>query len=391
MSQDIFEKSPDLRRLREEGFEVFIVDSHLVVGNIPYVNNHRELQWGSLVCPLELAGNITCKPPDHVMGFTGTQPCNQDGKVIAGIVNCECNEAISSSIVVTRKFSNKPPDGYPDYYTKVVRYVEILSSPARSIDDSVDPRNFRVLPDNCSDSPFEYPDTNTGRAHIDSLAQRFHGQKVGIIGTGGTGSYVLDLASKTPVALIRLFDDDEFRQHNAFRTPGAASLEQLAQRLKKVDYLTGIYSKMHRRIEAYAQKVDERNLPLLYDLDFVFICIDNGPAKRTIINRLRDRKLPFIDVGLGVQLVNGKLTGTARVTACTELCSDHIEKRVSFGADDDDLYATNIQIADLNMLNAALAVMRWKKLVGFYADLKREHECGYVIECNCLVNDDFAS
>ena len=59
---------------------------------------------------------------------------------------------------------------------------------------------------------------------------------VAIAGPGGTGSYVLDLVAKTPVRDIHLFDGDSFMSHNAFRAPGAASLEELRALPKKVDY-----------------------------------------------------------------------------------------------------------------------------------------------------------
>jgi len=390
MSRNIFEKSSDLLRLRDEGYEVSIIGTHLVVSNIPYVTSNREIQRGMLVCPLELAGNRTCRPSDHVMGFTGSQPCYQNGKPIEGIIHAECNERISPKLTVIRKFSNKPLGGYVDYYAKVKRYAEILFTPAKSIDNTVSPCTFRVFPAESEELPFVYPDTNTGRAHIDSLVDCLKEHKVGIIGTGGTGSYVLDLITKTPVAVIRIFDNDEFRQHNAFRAPGAASIDQLSQQPKKVAYLKNTYSNIHRYIEAIEEKVNEKNLPLLDDLDFVFICIDSGPAKRTIIEYLHQKSIRFVDLGVGVQLIGGKLSGIVRITTSSELQRDHIERRVSFGDDTDDVYATNIQIADLNMLNAALAVIRWKKIFGFYADLKREHECGYVIESNSLINDDFA-
>jgi hypothetical protein len=51
-------------------------------------------------------------------------------------------------------------------------------------------------------------------------------------------------------------------------------------------------------------------------------------------------------------------------------------------------YALNIQIADLNALNAALAVIKWKKLFGFYVDLDAEHHCSYTIDGNALINDN---
>ena len=54
------------------------------------------------------------------------------------------------------------------------------------------------------------------------------------------------------------------------------------------------------------------------------------------------------------------------------------------------MYASNIQVADLNMLNAALAVIKWKKLRGFYRDLEGEHHCTYTTDGNMLLNGDLA-
>jgi hypothetical protein len=53
-----------------------------------------------------------------------------------------------------------------------------------------------------------------------------------------------------------------------------------------------------------------------------------------------------------------------------------------------DDYDYNIQIADLNALNAALAVIKWKKLWGFYLDLENENYSTYTIDGNMLLNAD---
>ena len=58
--------------------------------------------------------------------------------------------------------------------------------------------------------------------------------KVAIIGLGGTGSYILDMLAKTPVSEIHLFDGDDFLTHNAFRSPGAASLDDLSKKQKNL-------------------------------------------------------------------------------------------------------------------------------------------------------------
>lgn len=54
-----------------------------------------------------------------------------------------------------------------------------------------------------------------------------------VIGTGGTGGYVLDFLVKTPVREIRAFDFDLFHVHNAFRSPGRLEESELGK--PKVD------------------------------------------------------------------------------------------------------------------------------------------------------------
>ena len=43
-------------------------------------------------------------------------------------------------------------------------------------------------------------------------------------------------------------------------------------------------------------------------------------------------------------------------------------------------------MAELNALNAALAVIKWKKIRGFYNDLTHELNSEYVIDGNKLIN-----
>ena len=45
-------------------------------------------------------------------------------------------------------------------------------------------------------------------------------------------------------------------------------------------------------------------------------------------------------------------------------------------------------MADLNALNACLAVVKWKKLRGFYRDLEQEHHCTYTTDGGMLLNGD---
>lgn len=126
-------------------------------------------------------------------------------------------------------------------------------------------------------------------------------------------------------------------------------------------------------------------------MDFVFLCLDRGKAKKPIVERLEEFGTSFIDVGMGVQSVGDSLLGILRTTTSTAKQREDVpfKGRIPFSdGDGDNEYSRNIQIADLNALNAALAVVKWKKLYGFYLDLEREHFSTYTIDGNALINED---
>lgn len=385
MSHQLINLSPDLKRLRDEGFEIHVEDGFLVVTSIPYVNGRKEIKHGNLVSELTLAGDRTAKPSTHVIHFVGSHPCHKDGSEIQQITHGRNRNSLSNGITVDLSFSNKPKAGYATYFEKITTYAEIISAPAVSLDPSVTPRTFRVLENTDPDLPFRYIDTNSSRAKIGISSSKFFGQKVAIIGVGGTGSYILDLVAKTPVAEIHLFDADYFLQHNAFRSPGAPSIETLRGRSSKVEHLAKIYSNMHRGIIPHEKMIDSSNVDELEGIDFVFICMDNGEAKQPIVSALEKAECSFIDVGIGVHQVETELVGIVRTTASTSANRECFRENVSFAPPGDDAYSTNIQIADINMLNAALAVIKWKKLYGFYQDLLGEHQCTYTLNCGMLL------
>lgn len=391
MSNKLINHNNDLKRLRDEGYEIEVRGGHLLVHQIPYVNGNREVKFGKLITTLQLNNDIVLKPENHVIHFMGEHPCNNDGSILEPIRHSALNQPLFDDVLLNFSFSNRPPKGYDNYYDKVTRYVELIIAPAKSVDPTVTANTFKVIECEATESVFHYLDTNSSRANINFINEKFKGQRIGIIGLGGTGSYILDLVAKTPVDEIFLFDNDEFLLHNAFRAPGAPTVEALNQRQMKVDYFATLYSNMRRGIFPNAVKITEQNIALLQNLSFVFICIDSNSARGIIISKLQEYKIPFIDVGLGVEIVNDTLAATLRATLGTPSKSDHLPMRIATVDTDDDAYATNIQIADLNAMNALLAVLKWKKFVGFYKDLKEEHNTSYTVNTGQLLNDDFAT
>jgi len=389
MSHKLISHSPDLKRLRDEGYEIEIKNSHLLVHSVPYVNTKKEINFGTLVCPLNLAGDRAAKPQDHTIYFAGEPPCDKDGSVIKGILNSSERKKLAEGIEVNHYFSAKPISGnYENFHEKITTYVKILESHAQSINPSVTAKTFKVIESNEADIVFNYLDTNSSRAEIEAISAKLENLKVAIIGLGGTGSYVLDFVAKTPVREVHLFDEDYFLSHNAFRAPGAASIDILREKPKKVAYLHGVYSKMHKYIVPHEYHITYSVLEELSGMSFVFICIDKGEIKKSIIQKLIEASIPFADVGMGINAVDGLLTGSVRITVGTKQKSDHIDKRISFGDNGNDDYNKNIQIAEVNALNAALAVIKWKKLFSIYHDLENEHNTVYEINTNKLINDE---
>jgi len=392
MSQLPISRSADLKKLRNEGYDLEIRSGYLLVKDVPYVTASKEIKRGTLAMVLVLADDETQKPDNHVAYFAGDYPCDETGTEIAKIRHQSLQQTLAQNVVVMHSFSAKPKpaDAYPDYYSKVTTYVSILSGPAWTLDHSQTARTFPVVEaEGEDDGPFQYIDTASSRAEIAAVAEKLAKKKIVIIGLGGTGSYVLDMVAKTPVGQIHLYDGDIFLQHNAFRSPGAPSGAELRKKLPKATYFQELYSKMHRGVVAHPVCVDAQNIEELRDADFVFLCLDKGSPKKLLVPKLEEFKISFCDVGMGIQLTNGFLGGIVRVTTNTETKQDHFCDRVSFGdAAGDNEYNRNIQIADLNALNASLAVIKWKKLFGFYRDLKQEHHSQYSIDGNLLLNED---
>jgi hypothetical protein len=397
MSGRLISLSPDLARLRDEGYNIEVRGSaHLLVKDVPYLNNKREVKRGLLVTKLTLAGDITTeRPKDHVAYFAGEAgefPCNEDGTEIR-IKNASSRIPLDSNLIVNYTLSARPkPEGnYTDYYDKMTHYVNIISGPAQQIRPGITARTHPLILTDQQDeeTPFNYLDNASSRAEITLITRKLARAKVAIIGLGGTGSYVLDFLAKTPVAEIHLFDGDTFLQHNAFRAPGAPSIEDLRAKPTKVGYLKAIYSKMHRGIVAHEYYIDGYNTEELRTMDFVFLCVDRGTDKRILVERLQQFGRAFIDVGMGIFANESAIGGLLRVTTSTPLKRDHFSTRVSLAdAPDDNEYANRIQIAELNALNAALAIIKWKKLLSFYHDFEHENNSLFTIDGNDLHNDD---
>ena len=388
MSEQLVNHSPDLRRLRDEGYDIEIRSNYLLVKQVPYVTTDRVVARGTLVSELSTSGDTTTPGPYHVVTFVGSAPCDNHGRELSAIINDRGSFPVDEHLTANFRFSSKPAEGYPDYYEKMTSYLNMLLGHARAIDPSVTAKVFPPIPTDENESVFRYLDSASSRAQISAISGKLKLGKVAIVGLGGTGSYILDLIAKTPIEQIHLYDRDTLYTHNAFRAPGAASLDELNAAPKKVEYFQRKYDPLRRNIIAHPVHVDETNIEELRGMAFVFLAMDTGAGKKYIIKKLEEFDVPFIDTGMGVGQANNSLGGIVRTTTSVPGHRQHVWERLSFADEADDEYEQNIQTADLNALNAVMAVIKWKKLFGFYTDLDKEYSSTYTIDGNHLLNED---
>ena len=389
MSAQPTNPDPDLHRLAADGYEIELKHGHLIIHGVPYVTETQEIRRGKLISELTLAGDRTIQPSTHVVMFAGSRPCDKCGHPLTKLINSESVTEIGKDLVAQFSFSSKPQCGYyEDYYAKMTTYAAILESHAQAIDKHVTARTYRVIESHDRDAPFRYMDTASSRAGISALSEKLAIEDIAIIGVGGTGSFVLDALVKCPIKRIHIYDADTYLQHNAFRAPGAASLEDLQSLPKKVDYYAARYGKMHKGIHPNAVHITQNNVDLLRAMDFVFLCMDANPDKQSITEALTEFGTTFIDTGLGLELVDDRLTGSIRVTTSHANNRATSLPRIPVGSpDQNNLYDRNIQIMEMNALAAILAIIKWKKFCGFYWDMKEETSTVFNIDGNHLLNE----
>src|SRR3546814_19586187 len=84
---------------------------------------------------------------------------------------------------------------------------------------------------------------------------------------------------------------------------------------------------MHRHFVPHAGRLGPDKLHLLGEATFVFLCLDSAVAKAAIIAELERLDLPFIDVGMGLHLVDGALVGQLRVTTSTPGMREQVRRK----------------------------------------------------------------
>lgn len=147
---------------------------------------------------------------------------------------------------------------------------------------------------------------------------------------------------------------------------------------------------MNNSIVEHDYYISPENVNELDNFDFIFLCVDKGEIRKKIVTHLELKNISFIDMGMGINKNGNSFGGMLRVTTSIPEKRNHVweKNRIPFIDDLENEYNSNIQIAELNCLNATLAVIKWKKLLGYYQDSTSEFNSFYILGANHFINED---
>lgn len=364
-----------LKDLEEMGYLLDFVGGYLVIRGLPYLGKNGQRQYGDWASPLNLDGAVIDPPSDHQVWWCGSRPCDQQGRELrlgGGAAQVQIGEGLVSNFSFSFKLLNEAGEmrTYQSFAEKVATYLDAITAPVIAAYPDTTP--FRGIDVNAAKqtSPLRFPDTMSARYHMNDLSALLAGKKVAIVGLGGTGSYILDFISRTHLHYIALYDDDKVHVHTIFRLPGF--IPQAIGR-PKAEVLAQHYDQWHAGIEAFAERVTAENVHRLKDFDFVFVSVDYGPARLLIVDWLSANGVPYVDCGMGLSRSKVGLSGFIRITGDDRSAfeANVNTARLPVQVAIDDEYRHHAQITELNALNAAMAVIRFKQHFGL---LDRETE-----------------
>lgn len=369
-----------IKDYEETGYLIDFIGGYLVFFGLPYLDQDGKLQYGDWISPVDLNGQVIDPPSNHQAWWRGSRPHDQQRRQLK-LGGGADKVTVSDDLVTDFSFSYKLLDengamrAYRSFDEKVQTYLDTITAPALAAYPQATPLRAIAVKAAAQGSPLRYPDTMSSRYHINDLSALLRGKKVAIIGLGGTGSYILDFVARTHLAQITLFDDDKVHVHTIFRFP--SFIPNAIGRLK-VEVLAQHYDQWHSGIEGIAERITKETVERLGNFDFVFVSVDDGPARRLIVDWLSANGVPYVDCGMGLNRSAVGLSGFVRVTGSDRKAFDDNVGTVRLPVENtkEDEYRKQAQITELNALNATMAVIRFKQHFGL---LDREDEATSMI------------
>ena len=366
--EDILRQSAEAR-----GWQIEVSKNRISLSEVPY----RQESGDAGLCRISVDtqdDGLTMKAPEHsgnahhaatLTGVSGARAYQANGEPVGNVLWSDgTNECVISIM---------PDSGdYVDAWHALVVYATSVTGPAGRAEREQVERLF------------EFNIEGENYRDMKEWRDRAGGQKIAIVGLGGVGLWILDLMSKTYVSEIRIWDGDEIEGRNLLRAPGWASKDAIGT--NKAEYFGQHYQRFRKGISIHPEYWQPGEHANVFDeMDFVFMAVDKADVRAALCETLEQRGIPFVDVGMGVELHQGRVRGSCQVFYSGE---DPGRWRVGIptaeGTEGAKAYY-DLQLADLGALNAALAVGMWRRHTEQYEEEERNWLIRYLIEENDLL------
>jgi len=365
--------NPFVQDLHDLGYDADFVGGHFVLFGLPYLDQAGALQYGDLFTPVNLGAEGVIEPGGtHQCWWVGSRPYGRDG-VELGVGYADNPRLIVEGLTANTSFSLKIHDDnhqfreYVSFQEKIETYLHFIVGPALMAYPEATPLRGIERRAQEQGSPLLWPDTMSANYGVNDIADKLRDKRVAIVGVGGTGSCILDFIVRTHLESITLFDADKVHVHTLFRIPGVLNKSVIGK--PKVEVLARHYGAWHSGITPVPEKVTDENVERMRGFDFVFVSVDDGPARRFIVDWLSREGVPFVDCGMGLnRSFGGMLNGMVRITGTDRAAYERTVDTPYLPTDNpvDAEYRKQAQVIELNALNACLAVVRFKQHFGLF-------------------------
>ena len=85
MYHQLVNRNEDISQLVDKGYAVGFDSSHLVIRDIPYLDENKNLQIGAIISKLIFIDEFRVRLDNHEIFFCGSHPCELDGNPIRNL------------------------------------------------------------------------------------------------------------------------------------------------------------------------------------------------------------------------------------------------------------------------------------------------------------------
>ena len=196
-----------------------------------------------------------------------------------------------------------------------------------------------------------------GPSHQQKWESLVQEAKVNVIGAGGTGTWIVDILSKTNVGEIHVWDHDKIERRNVKRAPGGERAWAKHVGAAKAEACQAIYGSGNVRVIPHVKRVEEINVDAATTGSYLFIAVDDEESQELIEKHAISRRIRFSSVGMSVDYEHGTAKGSIHIR-------NQETERTGGGTKGGQNAYQVLCVPEAHAASAAMAVFQWRHYSG---------------------------